>query len=40
MGRFATLLDVINYYNQLKQKGLNEPEKRNLVEYLNSLKIL
>jgi hypothetical protein len=36
-GRFATLLDVINHYNRLRRLGLNEPEKRDLVEYLKSL---
>ncbi len=36
-GRFATLLDVVNHYNQLRRLRLNEPEKRDLVEYLKSV---
>jgi len=36
-GRFATLLDVVNHYNTLKQLNLNEQQKRDLVEYLKSL---
>jgi hypothetical protein len=36
-GRFATLSDVINHYNRLRRLRLNEPEKRDLVEYLKSL---
>jgi hypothetical protein len=36
-GRFATLLDVINHYNGVRRLRLNEPEKRDLVEYLKSL---
>jgi hypothetical protein len=36
-GRFATLLDVINHYNNLKQLNLTERQKRDLVEYLKSL---
>jgi mono/diheme cytochrome c family protein len=36
-GRFATLLDVVNHYNQFKRLNLTELEKRDLVEYLKSL---
>jgi hypothetical protein len=36
-GRFATLLDVVNHYNDLFKLGLTEREKRDLVEYLKSL---
>ena len=36
-GRFATLLDVVNHYNGLKNLGLSEQEKNELVEYLKSL---
>jgi len=36
-GRFATLLDVVNHYNQFKRLNLSEQQKRDLVEYLKSL---
>ena len=36
-GRFATLLDVVNHYDDLLKLGLSEQEKRDLVEYLKSL---
>jgi hypothetical protein len=36
-GRFATLLDVVNHYNNFKRLGLSEKEKTDLVEYLKSL---
>jgi len=36
-GRFATLLDVVNHYDDFKQLGLTEQEKKDLVEYLKSL---
>lgn len=36
-GRFATLLDVVNHYNSLKQLNLTEQQKYDLVEYLRSL---
>jgi hypothetical protein len=36
-GRFATLLDVVNHYNDCKQLNLTEGEKKDLVEYLKSL---
>lgn len=36
-GRFVTLLDVVNHYNQFKQLNLSEQEKKDLVEYLKSL---
>jgi len=36
-GRFNTLLDVVNHYNNFKSLGLSEPEKNDLVEYLKSL---
>jgi hypothetical protein len=36
-GRFATLLDVVNHYNNFKQLNLTEAEKKDLVEYLKSL---
>jgi hypothetical protein len=36
-GRFATLMDVVNHYNDFKKLSLTEPEKKDLVEYLKSL---
>jgi hypothetical protein len=36
-GRFATLLDVVNHYDSHFGLGLTDPEKADLVEYLNSL---
>lgn len=36
-GRFATLLDVVNSYNERFDLRLSEPEKSDLVEYLKSL---
>ncbi|MEP6741726.1 MAG: hypothetical protein ABJB61_04440 [bacterium] len=36
-GRFATLLDVVNHYNNFKQSNLSEQEKKDLVEFLKSL---
>ncbi len=36
-GRFATLLDVVNHYNDFKQLALSNAEKNDLVEYLKSL---
>jgi hypothetical protein len=36
-GRFATLLDVVNSYNDRFDLRLTEPEKNDLVEYLKSL---
>lgn len=36
-GRFATLLDVVEHYDNFWQLGLTDPEKRDLVEYLKSL---
>lgn len=36
-GRFATLLDVVNHYDNFKKLALNESEKTDLVEYLKSL---
>jgi hypothetical protein len=36
-GRFATLMDVVNHYNDCKQLKLTEAEKSDLVEYLKSL---
>lgn len=36
-GRFATLMDVVNHYNNFKKLGLSEGEKKDLVEYLMSL---
>ncbi|MEO7923142.1 MAG: hypothetical protein ABIR30_05645 [Chitinophagaceae bacterium] len=36
-GRFATLLDVVNHYNNFKKLSLTETEKKDLVEYLMSL---
>jgi hypothetical protein len=36
-GRFATLLEVVEHYNTVKQLALNEQEKRDLVEFLKSL---
>jgi cytochrome c5 len=36
-GRFATLNDVVNHYNDHLQLGLTSTEKDNLVEYLKSI---
>jgi hypothetical protein len=36
-GRFATLLDVVNHYNNFKKLNLTDNEKRDLVEFLKSL---
>lgn len=36
-GRFATLLDVVERYDQLGNLNLSDQEKRDLVEYLKSL---
>jgi hypothetical protein len=36
-GRFATLMDVVNHYNNFKKLSLTEGEKQDLVEYLKSL---
>jgi hypothetical protein len=36
-GRFATLPDVVNHYNDCKKLNLTEAEKKDLVEFLKSL---
>lgn len=36
-GRFATLMDVVNHYNNCKKLNLAESEKADLVEFLKSL---
>lgn len=36
-GRFATLLDVVNHYNDFKNLNLTGTEKSDLVEFLKSL---
>ena len=36
-GRFATLMDVVNHYNDCKKLSLTQSEKDDLVEYLKSL---
>jgi hypothetical protein len=36
-GRFATLLDVVNHYDDLMELGLTDREKADVVEYLKSL---
>ncbi len=36
-GRFATLLDVVNHYNNFKKLNLTEQEKKDLIEFLKSL---
>lgn len=36
-GRFATLMDVVNHYNNFKKLALSEAEKKDLVEYLKSI---
>jgi hypothetical protein len=36
-GRFATLHDVVNHYDNCFSLGLNSDEKRDLVEFLKSL---
>lgn len=36
-GRFATLMEVVEHYDDFLQLGLSERERRDLVEYLKSL---
>ena len=36
-GRFATLLDVVNHYDNFQKLNLTETEKTDLVEYLKAL---
>jgi hypothetical protein len=36
-GRFPTLIDVVNHYNEFKNLNLSQNEKIDLVEYLKSL---
>ena len=36
-GRFATLGDVVEHYNRLRNLALTEQEKSELIEYLKSL---
>jgi cytochrome c peroxidase len=36
-GRFATLQDVVNHYDQFFALGLTDQQKNDLVEYLKSL---
>ena len=36
-GRFATLLDVVNHYDEFFRLGLTEAEKQALIEYLKSI---
>jgi cytochrome c peroxidase len=36
-GRFPTLDAVVDHYDQLKNLGLSEEEKKQLVEFLKSL---
>src|SRR5215203_185725 len=36
-GRFATLMDVVNHYDNCKKLNLTDTEKKDLVEYLKSL---
>ena len=36
-GRFATLLDVVNHYDNFQKLDLTETEKTDLVEYLKAL---
>lgn len=36
-GRFPTLLDVVNHYDNCFSLGLSSSEKADLVEYMKSL---
>lgn len=36
-GRFATLLDVVNHYNDHFKLNLSEANKKDLVEYLKGI---
>ena len=36
-GRFATLMDVVDHYNNIKSLNLSDQQKHDLVEYLKSL---
>jgi hypothetical protein len=36
-GRFATLIDVVNHYDSFFRLGLTEDEKRELIEFVQSL---
>jgi cytochrome c peroxidase len=36
-GRFATLMDVVDHYNNHLSLGLTDKEKNDLIEYLKSI---
>lgn len=36
-GSAATLVDVVEHYNRLRRLGLSDPQRRDLMEYLESL---
>jgi hypothetical protein len=36
-GRFATLMDVVNHYDDFQNLDMSEDEKKDLVEYLKSI---
>ncbi len=36
-GRFATLMDVVNHYDEHLKLGLSDPEKADLIEFLKSI---
>ena len=36
-GRFATLTEVVNHYNDFQRLNLSDQQKSDLVEYLKSL---
>jgi cytochrome c peroxidase len=36
-GRFPTLKDVVDHYNDVRKLGLTEREKADVIEYLKSL---
>jgi hypothetical protein len=36
-GRFGTLMDVVNHFNDFQKLGLSDTEKSDLVEYLKSI---
>jgi len=36
-GRFATLLDVVNHYNDHLKLDLDDAQKKDLVEYLKGI---
>jgi cytochrome c peroxidase len=36
-GRFGTLMDVVNHYNENLKLNLSEAQKKDLIEYLKGI---